>query len=77
MTKIKAFLLVGFLTLLIAACGQNQPQAPTAADAPASADSTAASVPSENCVACHTDKDKLTETAKPEENAEGESKGVG
>ncbi|PKN91894.1 MAG: hypothetical protein CVU44_16515 [Chloroflexi bacterium HGW-Chloroflexi-6] len=33
--------------------------------------------PTDHCLECHTDQEKLTSLAKPEVKAEGESKGVG
>lgn len=75
--------LVGFLLVcafLIASCaaaeGGETPAAET--QAPPTAEVTAVpSVNSEECIACHTDKQRLIDTAAPVVEAESESKGVG
>jgi hypothetical protein len=52
--------------------------APDASADSESVDPAVAESPVDECLECHTDKDRLIETAGPEvEDAEGESKGVG
>lgn len=81
MKKANIWFGLGLLALLLAGCGQSptttptsgQPQKPTQTAAP-----TATAVAAVNyCVECHTDKDQLIQTAKPEEEVESESEGVG
>ncbi len=79
-----------FSALLLTACGVNaslQPAeqafpagqqgepTPTALQAALAVEPTP--VPVDECVACHVDQQRLTDTAKPEEAGEFESKGVG
>lgn len=81
MKKLRFWLGFGLLALLLAGCGQAPtatptsvpPQEPTQTAAP-----TAMAVATVNyCVDCHTDKDQLIQTAKPEEEVESEDEGVG
>lgn len=81
MSKSSIWFGLGLLVLLLAGCGQAptatstsvQPQEPTQIAAP-----TATAVAAVNyCIECHTDKDQLIQTAKPEEEVESESEGVG
>ena len=46
-------------------------------EAPPTTAPTATSEPADQCLACHTDKESLIETAAPEEKAPSESSGVG
>ncbi len=64
--------------LLLAGCQQATSQAPTPTTTPAQpvAQPTAAAKV-DYCLSCHTDKEQLISTAKPEEPVESESKGVG
>lgn len=72
---------LGLLALLLAGCSQAptvastsvQPQEPTPTAAPTATAAAAVNY----CVECHTDKDQLIQTAKPEVKVESESEGVG
>ncbi len=76
-TKTIGFLLTG--VFLVAACATAKVESPTATIMPAKT----AVVPestheaARECLACHTDKQRLIDTARPVEVAESESKGVG
>ena len=91
--KRKVFSLVWIGMLLLSACTSNTPEAtpqpaantapptveaaaPTTAPTPVPAEPTVAAV-EDQCVTCHTDKQRLTDTAAIEEIAEEESEGVG
>ncbi|GAP09193.1 hypothetical protein BECAL_00333 [Bellilinea caldifistulae] len=74
-------LLAGFL-ILLAGCARATQPAPTATSEvparPTAPAATATSQPQVNyCVECHTDKDRLIQTAKPEEEVIEESEGAG
>jgi hypothetical protein len=80
----RSLLFLTTLTLLISSCqpkadlSVNRQTTPkeVAAVAPSNS-STQADIEENECLNCHSDKDRLVETAKPEEPAEAESKGVG
>lgn len=82
MKKILTTLLLGAGLVLLTGCAAGTTPAaetPAAAEvvteAPAAAAPTAETV--DNCVDCHTNKQMLIDTAKPEEHVESESEGVG
>ena len=67
--------------LLLSACGTRQVTAtpsPTEVEMPVETEAVAEVQPeADECFACHTDKQRLIDTAAPVVEAEGESKGVG
>jgi hypothetical protein len=67
------------LAMLLAACAPKAETPPPAVDVPAETETVTVSAPnSSECLACHTDKERLIQNAKPEEaDHEAESKGVG
>ena len=77
-SKLLSTLIVVFF--LLSACAPAEPPSPTAAaeEKPVGTEAVAEVQPeTDECVACHTDKERLIDTAAPEVDTEGESKGVG
>jgi hypothetical protein len=85
MKKIFIYMIMTLVSLiLLSACGTPASPATTSEAAPQTfpvtetvATETVVASGVDECVVCHTDKQMLIETAKPEEVAESESKGVG
>ena len=78
MSKLKNIVFLSFVLVVLSSC-TTPPPTPTAAvtESPtAEATATAAPVANE-CLNCHTEKQRLIDTAKPVVVAEAESKGVG
>jgi hypothetical protein len=75
-TKPIGLLITG--VLFVAACATTKVESPTATTMPTQTEAVPASAPeADECLACHTDKQRLIDTAKPVEVVESESKGVG
>ena len=75
-TKPISLILTGMF--LVAACATAKVEAPTATEMPVDTEAVSTSAPeADECLACHTDKQRLIDTAKPVEVVEAESKGVG
>jgi len=77
-SKALKILLIAFF--LLSACGKAGTTSPTATveEKPVETEAVAEVTPdTDECVACHTDKERLIETAAPKVEAESESKGVG
>lgn len=77
-SKFLNILIVAFF--LLSACAKAGTPSPTATaeEKPVETEAVAEVKPgTDECVACHTDKQRLIDTAKPVVEAEGESKGVG
>ena len=78
MSKLKNIVFLTFVLVVLSSCTTQSPT-PTVAvteSPPAEATATAAPVANE-CLNCHTEKQRLIDTAKPVVVAEAESKGVG
>lgn len=82
LNRISGFLVVVglfFLSACAAAKAATASEAASATDSPTETEAAATSAPEAGeCLACHTDKQRLIDTAEPVvETAEAESKGVG
>ena len=81
MKRLRVLLFAVFFSLIIWACGSGSKAAeptiisPTAISHPI--DVPVAYVESNHCLDCHSDKQELIDTAKPEEVVESESSGAG
>ncbi len=78
MAKLPNTLLIAFF--LISACAPVKTSSPTGAaeEQPVATEPAVQVRPeTDECLACHTDKQRLIDTAKPAVEAEAESKGVG
>lgn len=78
MDKRFLFGVIVVMGMLLSGCSTRAEALP-AADSPTDTEAVPTPAPEAGeCLACHTDKERLIDTAKPEEEAgEGESKGVG
>ena len=64
--------------VLLTACATANAESPTAAETLTATEPVPTSAPEAGeCIACHTNKERLIETAAPVVEAESESKGVG
>ena len=80
MVKLKLFCTLIVSALLLLACGSKNNPSPTATAEQEAVETEAiveVQLETDECVACHTDKQRLIDTAMPEVEAEAESKGVG
>lgn len=78
--KRKIISLLVAMTFLLTACTSTTTPSPVGTDTPVETDpptEVAAEAAVDECLACHTDKQRLIDTAAPVVEAESESKGVG
>lgn len=87
MNRIPKWIALMLFVFMLAACSTTAPatneapeeliQEPTETTAPTLALPTDIPEAVSECVSCHTDKDRLIDTAKPEEEVESENEGAG
>lgn len=78
MSKLKNIVFLTFVLFVLSSCTTKSPTPTAAIPESPTAEATATAAPVANeCLNCHTEKQRLIDTAKPVVVAEAESKGVG
>lgn len=78
MSKLKNIVFLTFVLFVLSSCTTKSPTPTAAVTENPTAEATATAAPVANeCLNCHTEKQRLIDTAKPVVVAEAESKGVG
>ena len=78
MSKLKNIVFLTFVLFVLSSCTTKSPTPTAAVTENPTAEATATEAPVANeCLNCHTEKQRLIDTAKPVVVAEAESKGVG
>ena len=78
MSKLKNIVFLTFVLFVLSSCTTKSPTPTVAVTESPTAEATATAAPITNeCLNCHTEKQRLIDTAKPVVVAEAESKGVG
>lgn len=77
MLKSKLISLIFVLALTLSACETFKTTSPAENTVAPTTDPPTTEQKADECLSCHADKQRLIETAKPEEKKESESKGVG
>ena len=76
--KFKLSSILMIVTFALAACAPSTTPSANATEAPLATEAAVEAQPeADECIACHTAKQQLIDTARPVEAAESESKGVG